>query len=350
MDKRAATDVLIVGAGLGGLAAARDLTRAGFSVRILEKSRGVSGRAATKQLENGVIVDHGAPYFTARGERLQAWVEQLQTRGELIEWARGFATWRGGRIEPSNDGHARYSFPKGMNSFGKLLRDGIDSHDAPLHISTESLVSAVWANNLGYRAVLENGEIYTGRAVLVNAPAPQALALTRSSLEAQAFNALERVKFAPCWSVLVELERAPHVSYQAIRFEHDVLSWASLEHTKRTATSSATLVLHANAVWSEAHLEQNHDFVIPLILEAARATLGDWVKPNQVVAHRWRYANAVQPHPDAFLAQDSLVFCGDWCAPNGNARIETALESGWAAATYLEKQLEQPLERILTGV
>jgi renalase len=348
MDKRAATDVLIVGAGLGGLAAARDLTRAGFSVRILEKSRGVSGRAATKQLGNGVIIDHGAPYFTARGERLQAWVEVLQTRGELIEWTRGFATWHDGRIESASDGHSRYAFAKGMNSFGKMLRDGMESHDAPLQISTESLVSAVWANNLGYRAVLENGEIYTARAVLVNAPAPQALALTRSSLEAQAFNALERVKFAPCWSVLVQLEAAPHVSYQAIRFDHDVLSWVSLEHTKRTA--NPTLVLHANAAWSQAHLEQNHDVIVPQMLEAARAALGDWVQPVQVVAHRWRYANAVQPHPEAFLAQDSLVFCGDWCAPNGNARIETALESGWAAAMYLEKQLEQPLERILTGV
>jgi renalase len=348
MDKRAATDVLIVGAGLGGLAAARDLTRAGFSVRILEKSRGVSGRAATKKLEDGVMVDHGAPYFTARGERLQAWVEQLQIRGELTEWARGFATWREGRLELANDGHSRYAFPKGMNSFGKLLRDGLDSSDEPLEIVTEALVSAVWVNNLGYRAVLENGEIYTARAVLINAPAPQALALTRSSLEAQAFNALERVKFAPCWSVLVQLKGMPPVSYQAVRFEHEVLSWGSLEHTK--GRSSPTLVLHANAAWSEAHLEQNSESVIPVIIEAARATLGDWVKPTQVVAHRWRYANAVQPHPEAFLAQDSLVFCGDWCAPSVNARIETALESGWAAAMYLEKQLEQPLERILTGV
>ncbi len=348
MDKRAATDVLIVGAGLGGLAAARDLTRAGFSVRILEKSRGVSGRAATKRLEGGVIADHGAPYFTARGERLQALVERLQTRGDLTEWTKGFATWRDGGIEAANDGHPRYTFPKGMNTFGRILRDGPDSTDAPLNIINEALVSAVWTNSLGYRAVLENGDIYTARAVLVNAPAPQALALTRSSLEAQAFNALERVKFAPCWSVMLQLEQAPLLPYQAIRFEHDVLSWASHEHTKRG--SHPTLVLHANAAWSQAHLEQKHDAVIAPLIEAARATLGDWVKPTQVLAHRWRYANATNPHFEHFLAQDSLVFCGDWCAPGGNTRIETALESGWAAAAHLEKQLEQPLERILTGV
>ncbi|WP_157463608.1 FAD-dependent oxidoreductase, partial [Deinococcus pimensis] len=38
-------DVLVVGAGLGGLACARDLRRAGRRVLLLDKSRGVSGRA-----------------------------------------------------------------------------------------------------------------------------------------------------------------------------------------------------------------------------------------------------------------------------------------------------------------
>ena len=37
----------IVGAGLAGLAAGRDLARAGLNVHLLEKSRGVAGRASS---------------------------------------------------------------------------------------------------------------------------------------------------------------------------------------------------------------------------------------------------------------------------------------------------------------
>ena len=45
------TDVVILGAGVAGLAAAQDLRAAGARVQVLDKSRGVSGRAATKRFE-----------------------------------------------------------------------------------------------------------------------------------------------------------------------------------------------------------------------------------------------------------------------------------------------------------
>lgn len=63
------TEVLIVGAGLAGLAAGRDLARAGLKVQVLDKLRGVSGRAATRWLEldgKNVRVDQGTKYFTAK--------------------------------------------------------------------------------------------------------------------------------------------------------------------------------------------------------------------------------------------------------------------------------------------
>ena len=42
------TDVVIVGAGMAGLACAADLTRAGVPCRILEASDGVGGRVRTE--------------------------------------------------------------------------------------------------------------------------------------------------------------------------------------------------------------------------------------------------------------------------------------------------------------
>ncbi|MFN3266351.1 MAG: NAD(P)/FAD-dependent oxidoreductase [Deinococcales bacterium] len=343
MAQRSAKDAIVVGAGLGGLAAARTLQNAGFSVLVVEKSRGVSGRAATRRLENGAVVDHGAPFFTVRNESFRQFIQPLEREGIVQVWQYGSHHWKNASIERSSDGYPRYVAPDGINTLGKALRDSAPT----LNIKQEALVSAIWSNHLGYRVVLENGDIHTARAVLVNAPAPQALTLTHNVLENQTHNVLEQVKFAPCWALIVGLDTAPSLPWQFLKMQHPVFSMASLEHSKHR--SMPALVLHANAEWSSAHLEQNSKQVSELMLQAAQELFGAWLhQPHQIICHRWRYAQAINPYPEAYLAQDGLVFCGDWCAPNGNARIETAFESGLAAAKYLSGYLEQPLSMILS--
>ena len=54
--------IAIIGAGVSGLAAAWALKDSDWEVSVFEKSRGPSGRAATRTI-NGVRVDHGANYF-----------------------------------------------------------------------------------------------------------------------------------------------------------------------------------------------------------------------------------------------------------------------------------------------
>lgn len=346
MENRTATDVLVVGAGLAGLAAARDLTRAGYSVRILEKSRGVAGRAATKRLASGGLADYGAPFFTIRNENLRSFIQPLERKGLVHVWQYGMKHWNAGTIEGSLDGYARYVAKDGMTTLGKVLRDG-EPDEQPLEIVQSALVSAVWSNHFGYRAVLENGDIHTARAVLVNTPAPQALALTRSILESQTYLALERVKFAPCLALIIALKAKPDVSWNALRLDHPVLSWMGFEHSKRYDLPPV-LVVHANPTWSQAHLEQNQQTIIKPLLEAAQDVLGVQLEVLETIPHRWRFAQVVTPHQSHFIAQENLFFCGDWCAPQGNARIETAFESGWAAASAITKQLEQPLDVILT--
>jgi len=51
-------DVVIVGAGLSGLAAARSLTRAGRSVSVIDASESVGGRIKTSNVD-GFLLDHG---------------------------------------------------------------------------------------------------------------------------------------------------------------------------------------------------------------------------------------------------------------------------------------------------
>ena len=58
----------IIGAGPSGLAAAYALKDEPLEITMLEKSRGVSGRAATRRRE-GACYDHGANYFKTPTDR-----------------------------------------------------------------------------------------------------------------------------------------------------------------------------------------------------------------------------------------------------------------------------------------
>ena len=324
-------DVLIVGAGLAGLTAARALTQAGFTVQVLEKSRGVAGRAATKRLANGALADYGAPFFTVRNQPFRHFIEPLESQGLVQVWQHGMQTWQSGQIQ-NNDGHPRYSLAAGMTTLGKALRD----ENPRLEIIQNALVKTILEQ---HQVVLEDGQIYQARAILVNTPAPQALALTKAILEPLIRLALERVEFVPCWALIVALKEVPAVAWKSLRLEeHPILSWVSLEHTKRAG--EPVLVAHAKPQWSVDHLEQDSQAVIGQLLVAIKELFARPLETAEIVAHRWRYAQATKPCPATFLAQKNLVFCGDWCAPDGNARIESAFESGLAAAGYLKNRLE----------
>ena len=58
-------DIAVIGAGISGLVCARRLQQAGHRVVVLDKSRGVGGRVATRRLHN-TIADHGARYLGHR--------------------------------------------------------------------------------------------------------------------------------------------------------------------------------------------------------------------------------------------------------------------------------------------
>ncbi len=89
-------DVVIVGAGLAGLAAARHLVAAGRSVVVLEARDRVGGRTYTTFLPDGTSIDQGGQWIGPSQQRLAALAEELGVKtfptydsGNNIEYHQG---------------------------------------------------------------------------------------------------------------------------------------------------------------------------------------------------------------------------------------------------------------------
>lgn len=95
-DERAC-DVVVIGAGLSGLRAARALAEAGVRVLVLEAQRRVGGRTLTVTPGDGLFIDHGGQWVSPGQERIPCLARSLGV--ELFpSWDEGLTVhWRQGR-------------------------------------------------------------------------------------------------------------------------------------------------------------------------------------------------------------------------------------------------------------
>jgi monoamine oxidase len=101
----AATDVVVVGAGLAGLVAARDLVAAGAEVVVLEARDRVGGRTLTLPAADGTPIDHGGQWIGPTQDRIAAVAASVGVTT--------FATWDRGLHTEFRDGQA-YRFDGGF--------------------------------------------------------------------------------------------------------------------------------------------------------------------------------------------------------------------------------------------
>lgn len=327
------TDVLILGAGIAGLHAARLLREAGKSVVVLEKSRGLGGRSATRRWDK-FPVDHGAQFLTARSPEFAAQVADWLDRGVCMEWTRGLHRYLDGRLHaPEGESHPRYTCPAGMSSLGRDLA-GPD----PDFVRRQTRATGVRLAGNGWLVTGEAGEEFFGRSLLVATPPAQAAALLREACPEAAVN-LDAVTMSPSLALVVRYPRRP-LAFGGIQApQHPVLSWIGHDTSKRPHLHDGVtiLVLHAASAFSHKHYERSETDTKDAMLAAAEEITGEeFASPEALFLQRWRYAQADDATLESrFLsieAEAPLLVAGDALA---GGKIEGAWLSGRAAAEAL---------------
>ncbi|MBF2014531.1 MAG: FAD-dependent oxidoreductase [Rivularia sp. T60_A2020_040] len=344
------TNVAVIGAGIAGLVCAQQLTQAGYSVRVIDKSRGVGGRVATRRLFEAKA-DHGACYLKPKGEVLQGLVNLLVEKGELEVWTNTVheIEANSSSIIPKIPSSLPYIAPSGMNAIAKFLTPGLEI------IHNQRINSITFNSENQWFLTSETNKEFTASSLVIAIPAPQAVMLLETFAEFlnnSFFDELFSVEFYPAITVMAGYSNSlQQPEWKAITFkDNSILGWIGLDSSKRKNPTQPHFVIHSSADFAQHYFESaDLQQVGQQILENAASTLNlQWLKnPQWMQVHRWRYAFPKTPIKQSYLAAETpspLVCCGDWCGGN---LIESAMLSGIAAAEYINSQLEQ---RELPGI
>ena len=315
------SDIVVVGAGLSGLTAARSLQEKGHTVIVLDKGRGLGGRMATRRISTPdgltAVFDHGAQFFTIRDQQFQKLVDEWITDGIVREWCRGFV---------AEDGHPRYVVNNGMTALTKHIAQDLD-------VRTSTLVFAVKpcdADPKKWTVVIDDNSRIDCDAVVMTCPLPQSYSLTVTT-GVELPQDLLLTDYDRTIGLLAVLDGPSAVPAPGgLQNPDDVFSWIG-DNQAKGISSIPAMTFHANPTWSSAHWDDSLEDGLALITQAAQKYLGD----ARIVASeykKWRFATPRKLWPEPFFAVGTLVFAGDAFA---GPKVEGAVLSGLSTAQYL---------------
>ncbi|GAA2596701.1 NAD(P)-binding protein [Dactylosporangium fulvum] len=294
--------VVVVGAGIAGLACARLLIERGLDVRVLERGEVPGGRLASPEVD-GRPVDLGAAYFTVSDPAFGTVVAGWHERGLVRPWTSRFAVYGPSPHSPDSPGPQRWSAPGGLGSLAADLAAGL-----PVEYGV---------------AVRDLAGLGDARVVLAM-PAPQAAAVHR-----------------PAAAVAVDQDWQPSLAV-ALRYparcwpdfagafvnDHPVLITVCDDGDRR-GDRAPVLVAHTTPgyAWEDAAAQVEAAVREVLHLPSAGAV---------AAVRRWPHARPAHPYSSGFASVEGVLLAGDGF---GRPRVEAAWHSGRAAGREISGKI-----------
>jgi renalase len=354
------TDVVVVGAGVAGLICAQRLQQLGKRVIVVEKSRGLGGRLATRRLPKG-HADHGVRYLEEQGSLTHYLIDRLCKHQVLQPWSNRLHTCdRSGGLHPFNRSQIGYASEAGITSVAKVLGTGLEIWRNRRVTAITITAEQTWALTFD-SADSSAAPALTAKALVVAIPAPQALdllePLVAQGLAPEVVTNIRSVQFSPCITAIAAYPNdqqpiADSLPWQAVAFSDDPdLDWVAIDSSKQSTPAVPTVIVQSTATFAEAHLDAIDLQPVGQHLLDRAATLASWLAAPEILqVHRWRYAFVSHPLSVDSVVVDvplPMVCAGDWCGGglqnssgfSGYGGIESALRSGLAAAERVEALL-----------
>ena len=315
--------VVVVGAGIAGVACARELRAAGIEVRVVDRGRRLGGRLSGRSLD-GRPVDLGASYLTVSDDDFRVVVDDWVERGVAFAWTDTFAVLDAGEEPTTKSGPVRYGAAAGLRS---LVEDLAATGEVEVEQGEVGLVARVDGR-------LEVDGV-PASAVVLAMPDTQAQRLIGDGLQGEQAS-LGRdsepiLAVAAWWPTRTWDDVAGTGRFDGAFVNGDPdLSWIA-DDGRRRDDDAPVLVAHSTPELARRHLE-DPQAAGPTLVAALRRVMGIADEPTGSHVHRWSLARPTGEREAAYLLGEpgpedvGLGVCGDgWGA---SPKVETAWRSG----------------------
>lgn len=319
--------MVVVGAGLAGVACARELHAAGVPVRLVDRGRRIGGRMGSKRLADRAT-DLGASYFTVADPDFASVVADWESHGLAHAWTDSFTVLSAGEPTRTTTGPVRWGAPGALRSLVEDL-----AADLPLD---QAAVEGIDRDPDG--VLLVDGE--PAAAVVLAMPDDQAARLLGPGVRDEV-GPLERpsepiIALVAWWSERTWDDVSPDGRFHGAFVNGDAaLSWVA-DDGRRRGDDAAVLVAHSTPELAAQHLEEPAGAGAPML--AALRRLLDLGEPVGTHVHRWSMARPTGEREAPYrLTDGGIGVCGDGWGPT--PKVEGAWLSGRALGRALVERL-----------
>ena len=326
-------NTIIIGAGMAGLIAARQLQDNGISYMLIEKEPIVGGRLATVVIDDVGFADVGAQFFTALGEEFKEQVELWQKEDLAYEIG---TEWTDGSIRRFfADGDTRYAIKQGMASLANFLASDLQS----LHLESE-VVSINWVDD-HWQVFLSDNSLVSSKNLIVSVPPPIATKLLWDvQLSADTLAEVNRLHYQPNLTAVFVIKgksNLPESGGLQFAKKDSILRWIFDNKSKDPSQATPIITVQANRLWSKHNFEREAEDILHDMREALEVYLDNDAEIVQSILKRWQFGGALTTYPHPILKDENLplIFAGD--AFGGQGRLEGAYLSGLIAGQTIVK-------------
>lgn len=276
-------EIVIVGAGLTGLTLARGLKALGKSCLLLEKSRGLGGRIATRRIDDWGL-DHGA-FFLSYSQYFE---DFLNHSPEIV-----LRSSQGFYLEG------------GMNRLAKVLA-------TDLEILKNQRANIIVPDGSRWKIQTDEGLTFTTDKVVITAPLPQAISLLEAN-RLEIPSELRVIQYKKALIMLATFKQLPE-EYKSFSYQDHLIYFL-----RERQLHPQGLVMHLSDEMTEAAFEKSDEEILKLMLGVLKDSPLKSLEVEKIELKKWRYSEPIIIHPSSyFQVLPGLYLTGD--AFNGALR------------------------------